>query len=604
MSKILWILLCTFIVIAFTTSCGGGTPTGSPTTTTKEPISTAPSVVTTTSATSGVPKYGGVLSLLQGSDVTNFEEVFGWYAFTMTMRLTHEELWGGDWAKGSAGTGEAEWTALMTDRWDMKVGYIAESWDFSNAAQGVLTFNIRKGIHWALDPENEASRLVNGRELTADDVVFSLLQQTTIDRTFIYRTNPALRTAEITAPDKYTVRIEVTPNAVPEALLRFGECVHIVPQEVVKKYGSMQDWKTAVGSGPFILADFVSNSQVTLEKNTTYWGTDPVGFGKGNKVPYIDKIKMLIITDASTQLSAFRTGKIDTIAAGKEDADILLKEKPELLYKLRLADDPRPTHMRTDKPPFDDIRVRQALIMGIDYDLINEQLFYGEASIISWPIQPYVEYKDAYLGLDDPVLPAVVKEIYTYNPDKAKALLKEAGFPDGFKASVTTQTSDIFVDYYSILKDMWSKIGVELSINTVEFGVWQSITGARNYDSMIQGPMSGIGTLFQCTNLWGTASSNQSYVNDDRVLKARNEMIAMVALGDQAGAAKLHKELMAYVLEQSWAIPYPNAYSRQLWWPWLKNYHGEQSIGYQNHNTYATWVWIDQDLKEEMVGKR
>ena len=61
---------------------------------------------------------------------------------------------------------------------------------------------------------------------------------------------------------------------------------------------------------------------------------------------------------------------------------------------------------------------------------------------------------------------------------------------------------------------------------------------------------------------------------------------------------------MKYVLDQAWAIPYPKARGYRLCWPWVKNYHNEFSVGYWNEGNWSKWTWIDQNLKEQMTGKR
>ena len=93
--------------------------------------------------------------------------------------------------------------------------------------------------------------------------------------------------------------------------------------------------------------------------------------------------------------------------------------------------------MRTDKAPFSDKRVRRALFMATDFESIKKDLFGGTADIVTWPMTPVREYKEAFLSLDE--APASVKELYTYNVDKAKKLLSDAGYPNGFKVTVTSR---------------------------------------------------------------------------------------------------------------------------------------------------------------------
>jgi ABC-type transport system substrate-binding protein len=214
---------------------------------TTAPTKTTSAPVPTTTVSTDKPQYGGQVILGLYLNVGDFDEVYGFFGppELNTMQMTNEDLFVGDWTKGPAGAKNTTWGAF---RIQFDTGAIAESWAF-NFDEGTLTFNIRKGIHWALNPNSEASRLVNGRELTADDVVFSLKQVFTNPRAYLYTAYPDLRTASITAPDKYTVKFAAAPASMTNALIRVTECVHIVPPEVVQKYGNMIDWRNSSAPG-------------------------------------------------------------------------------------------------------------------------------------------------------------------------------------------------------------------------------------------------------------------------------------------------------------------------------------------------------------------
>ena len=165
-------------------------------------------------------------------------------------------------------------------------------------------------------------------------------------------------------------------------------------------------------------------------------GGIPVGPGKGNQLPYLDGVKLIIITDQSTRMAGIRTGKVDYCGAVNwEDIPTLKQENPELQYIEVYKGSDGVTHMRTDKEPFNDIRVRKALFRATDFYDIRQNLAGGKGNIITWPICYYKEYKDAYLPLEESS--DAVKELYTYDPDAAKQLLAEAGYPEGFKTKVT-----------------------------------------------------------------------------------------------------------------------------------------------------------------------
>ena len=107
---------------------------------------------------------------------------------------------------------------------------------------------------------------------------------------------------------------------------------HMAP-EVVEMYGDGSDWRNVVGTGAFMLTDFVPGSLMQYEKNPNFWMKDPI---LGNQLPYMDGIKVYVIADKSTQLAAFRTGKVDMLSGPTllwEDVDQLVAENSDLMVK-------------------------------------------------------------------------------------------------------------------------------------------------------------------------------------------------------------------------------------------------------------------------------
>ncbi len=546
------------------------------------------------------PQYGGTLTRAYGMDINAFDELYGFHAFPITtIHLTNEELWTGDWARGKAGTGEVAWNIGGNDVWEYKTGAIAESWDFSEP--GIFIWNIRKGINWALNPNTEASRLVNGREVTADDVVYTLTLLRDDPRSYLSR-QPGLPEAEIYSTDKYTVVIKINPVYGPAALMRFADFASIVPPEVIDKYGHMREWYLSVGTGPYILTDYVPGTSITMERNLNYWRTDPVGLGKGNQLPYLDGVRYLIIPDASTLEAAFRTARTDTGGANWETFPLFMEQTGGvLIWTKSVFDGGFNTHFDIKNPPFDNINCRRAMMMAIDWESLVDNLFGGDAEINTWPVTYNSAYKALFLSLDDPDCPDSVKELYTYNPEKAQQLLTEAGYPDGFKVKVACTNPQ--VDYFSVLSDMWSKVGIELNIDVLESGVHTSIYQGKTWYGMYEmcwSSMAGLSTALQLTNTWGAGWANATDVQDPYIGQMYDELQETLVNEGQTEAMVKHRELMKYVLDKTWAIPYPKAPGYQMWWPWLKNYHGEFSLGNWNEGNWATYVWIDPALKKSM----
>jgi peptide/nickel transport system substrate-binding protein len=311
---------------------------------------------------------------------------------------------------------------------------------------------------------------------------------------------------------------------------------------------------------------------------------------------------MMIIPDASTQVAAMRTAKIDSMSATFyrltwEDARQLLQSNPQLKYLQFNNEIPDSIAWRVDKPelPFYDIRVRQALNMAIDRQKMNATLYGGMAEILQWPVANLPEFKDAYIPLDQ--LPASTRELFEYQPDKAKQLLVEAGYPKGFATEVVCSTAQ--VDLYSVVKDYWAKIGVDLKFDVRETAVLTSIGNNKAHKEMIVG--TTVGNLVYHSVRPGS-TLNKSMIDDPRV----NAALAAIdeAFLDVPKKNKIVKELTPYLLDQAYFLLMFSGPRYNIWQPWVKGYEGEVSIGYANPMDYPIYVWMDQDLKKKMTGLR
>ncbi|MEJ2048161.1 MAG: ABC transporter substrate-binding protein, partial [Dehalococcoidia bacterium] len=293
-TKAVWILVSCLMCLALAVaSCGGTETTGGTTTDqgtdqvviteTETGGTTQPGSEAAVTPSSDKPLYGGTIVTSSNTNWQDFDEVIGSpIVFNHPMRFTSQEVWIGDWSKGPAGTNDTRsWSRVMLN----KTGDIAESWEFDGWDAGTLIFHIRKGVHWALDPDSEASKLVGGREVTAEDVAYSFNQVCKTPSAYIYKAYPMLRVAEITAPDKYTFMVKADPPT-SNWFLRVIDFFHVVPHEVVETYGDMSDWKNLVGSGPWMLKDLIDNSSVTFARNPNYYMKNPVGPGEGDQLPY------------------------------------------------------------------------------------------------------------------------------------------------------------------------------------------------------------------------------------------------------------------------------------------------------------------------------
>jgi len=148
---------------------------------------------------------------------------------------------------------------------------------------------------------------------------------------------------------------------------------------------------------------------------------------------------------------------------------------------------------------------------------------------------------------------------------------------------------------------MWSKVGIDIIIDPRDPAVASSLITGLKYDEMVYSTAGGaIGRYYSCNTFDGTGYFNTSQASDPVVKEAVVKMADLFNTMQTDKLDETYRNLLPYVLGQAWVIPKPQAYSYNLWWPWVKNYHGESSMGYTNTPNWAQYVWLDQDLKKAM----
>lgn len=548
------------------------------------------------------PRYGGTLVLTQAGNMADWTQ-----GHTVSWNFIFDTIFGGDWTKGTAGgygTGESDWTSNY-DRFDHYVGYAAETykWEINSAKDEVaIVYQIRRGLRYHVTPGNTYSAKANGREMTADDVVWTLNWQAHSPTMYMYVTVPELRKTEITrtGPWEVTVKVPGAQMLMPALTNLNGKYSLVRPPEVYE--GNFNKWQQQVGTGPFMLKEYIPDSQGVVVKNPNYWAKDPIGPGKGNQLPYVDGVRYIIVPDASTRQAALRTGKIDQLFDfSLIDAAQMRKTTPQLkeleYYGWNTANPS--VHMRVDMPPFNDIRVRQAMMYATDFEAIRQGLNSGKGIIQTYPFMYNKAYADLWIAEDAPTMPARVRDLYKYSPDKAKQLLKEAGFPNGFKMDVLATATQ--VDYLAVLKDMWAKVGVNLEFMVRDGATRTSMINNKQHPPMATGSSNSVGRFYQPWTLTGETSTWNIGGVKDPVINEELVKIQKLAATDLVGAMHLMRDLTKdHILYQAYAVPAPAAPVYAFWWPWVKNYNGELILLLGTYTRWAQWVWLDQDLKKSM----
>ena len=241
---------------------------------------------------------------------------------------------------------------------------------------------------------------MNGRELTADDVEYNFHRMLGLGDFTDAGPSPfagaaplnAIPWESITATDGSTVVMKLKEPHLPALkLILVDYFAYIMPPEVIEgsrtaeaPAGKISDWRDVVGTGPFMLTDYVQGSSVTWEKNPDYWGYDEKY--PQNRLPYVDQLRKLIIPEQATIMAALRSGKIDLRGLGGDAVNTI--DQAESLQKTNLEIVLHKQWFRSNEaiapnvrvPPFGDIRVRKAMQMALDLEAITATYFKGQAS--------------------------------------------------------------------------------------------------------------------------------------------------------------------------------------------------------------------------------
>jgi peptide/nickel transport system substrate-binding protein len=367
--------------------------------------------------------------------------------------------------------------------------------------------------------------------------------------------------------------------------------------EQEKAPGGPGKWQNACGTGPYMLTDYKDGHSQTYTKNPKYWDSEFIN-GKKYKLPFTDKVIMMIIKDEATQLAALRTGKVDLMMTinWKYVAD-LKKTNPQLQWARKLAIGGFMVALRMDTKPFDDIRVRRALNLAVNKQEIIDSFYGGNAEMINYP------YPRTFTSVYTPMekLPPTARELFTYNPEKAKKLLTEAGYPNGFtfKAQISNNNQE-GLDIGAMVVAYLAKVGVKLELETMDYPSYLSkmtkkVMGPGYFFANDHGnPFATIRKNFMAGQTW-----NPYMMNDEHVDKTWTATIENPNLSDEEAFAEMRK-LGVYCLDQAPAIWLPGPYTYAVWWPWVKNYYGEIRVGAHRSGPILARIWIDQDLKKKM----
>lgn len=324
---------------------------------------------------------------------------------------------------------------------------LAESFEISEDGLN-YTFVIRTDV-----------KFHNGKPLTMDDVLYSYNRLSGLNGETPLSSKFA-KVTQIEKLDDKTVRFTLSEHSASF----LSACTEaILPADYT------QQATHPVGTGPFTFNTYVPGQKIVLDANPDYYNTD--------RMPYIDTVEFRIVSDLNSTLLALKSGDLDLAEVDYNNVltlgdDYNIFSSPQNMVQLMA--------LNNKVAPFDDIRVRQAINHAIDKDVIVAGVANGFATKLYTTASPVMGFWYNDLSANDP---------YPYNPEQAKTLLAEAGYPDGFTTTIKVPSNYPFhVNTAQVIADMLSQVGITLNIELIEWGQWlETVYTNANYEATIVG---------------------------------------------------------------------------------------------------------------------
>ena len=371
----------------------------------------------------GTPKRGGTLTMAMVADFGSLDPPMVWSQVDQALT-------------------QALYDNLLMIQPDGSVKpELAASWE-ANDDLSSYTFHLRKGV-----------KFHHGKDFKAEDVLFTF--ERLMDPVLDSPIRPTFDTTveDIVALDDYTVRFDlVGPNAFFLDALSLQQ-VRIMPANVDVERLHLE----AFGTGPFMLEELLPGERVTMVRNPEYWEE-----GK----PYLDKYVILNVREAATRAEALKSGDVDVVFNLDFQSVPSIEAHPETMVLETPGSAWIGMPMRNDIPPFDNKLVRQAMQAATDRESILQAAQLGRGEIAY----------DHPIPSDDPLFSPQHAASVVYDPELAKQLLAEAGYPDGI--DVTLHTSDIgagMVEMAVAFKEGAAPAGIRVDVQRVSSDLfWDS----------------------------------------------------------------------------------------------------------------------------------
>lgn len=391
---------------------------------------------------------------------------------------------------------------------------VAESYELSDDGL-TYTFNIRDNV-----------KFHNGNPLTIEDIkyTFERLMGTNNNEPISSNFN---NVKSLETPDEDTFVITLTePNS------NFLYSLTALQSAIIPMDNEGKHNDHPIGTGPFKFVSYSPGANLTLEKNKDYWN---------EKLPYLDKVTFVFQADDQSSLMTLQANEIDLTS-------VPAHRIPEVENDFKLEYQQNNSSLiitfNQEKEPFNDVKVRQAINYAINKQDIIDSVYSGYATMLGSNMSPAMGkfYLD---GLQD---------VYDRDIEKAKELLAEAGYPNGFKTKISASSHNVmYPNIAQVAVENLKEIGIDVEIEVIEWGIWlERIYRGRDYE-MTTIDLTGRPSAYDILNDYISTNDSENF------FKFKNEefdnvMAAVLKEPDVDKQVALYQRAQEILTEESAAV--------------------------------------------------
>lgn len=430
---------------------------------------------------------------------------------------------------------------------------LAKDWTFTDPT--TLVLNLADGV-----------KFHDGSPFNAEAVKFNLERSMNDPRSNVRSDLISVKAVEVSGPNQVTIRLKRPNYSLPTILTGRVGCI-VSPASIKAAADGNVDRKP-VGTGPFKFVEWRDNDMIRVAKNTDYWQAG---------LPYLDGIDFRIINELNTAARTVTAGESDLalnmaaqqIATARRVSGLSAEANPSMIFFTLM--------MNFAKPPLNDVRVRQAMNYAINRDELNQVLLLGLGEPTS------TMFPKTFWAVD-----AETAHFYQHDPDKARSLLAEAGYPNGLEIETWSWPDQTSIQRIEVVGNQLEQVGIRLKITPSPPQVVNQLFYIEGKGSMILNPQGGwLDPSQTYERLFGASGQFNAGKMEDP--KFRELLDATGTSADPAARKAAFAALQRFVVEQALHLPLVTSAAMSI-----RNQKVKDFVYDRLHSPRFHRVWLDK----------